>query len=86
MRWMCRLSKRVMVYDVVVEIKSYEKSIVIKNSHDVFGGMWEVPSWSPFNETEEPNWCEYLLWEEGKNTQYPLKLEYKYYNNEEYDK
>ena len=45
--------------------------------------MWESPSW---HNEESMNWCEYLMWEQGINTNMPMKLEYKYYKNEENDK
>ena len=43
--WICRLAKRVSVEDVLVEIKAYEKSVVIRNKNDVYGKMFETPSW-----------------------------------------
>ena len=52
--WICRLAKRVDVEDVLVEIKAYEKSVVIRNENDVYGKMFESPSWS-FNDSHK-NW------------------------------
>lgn len=50
--------------------------------------MFENPSWFKRNEDEnpEPNWCEYLLWTKGKNTDFPALLAYKYYADKENDK
>lgn len=43
--WLCRLAKRIMVDDVVVEVKDYYKSIIINNTDDVYYKMFESPSW-----------------------------------------
>lgn len=65
MKWLCRLAKRVMVEDILVEVKGYDKSTVIRNTEiqrkkyswrKVFDGMFEDPSWC--NKDGEPNWCE----------------------------
>ena len=58
-KWICRLAKRISVEDVLVELKGYEENILIRNDKDVYGKMFEYPSWS--NEHSE-NWCEYLMW------------------------
>ena len=93
MKWLCRLAKRVMVEDVLVEVKGYDKSTVIRNTEiqrkkyswcKVFDGMFEDPSWC--NKDGEPNWCEYLLWDRAKNSDYPMLLGYKYFADEENDK
>lgn len=52
MKWICRLSKRVIVDDVNVKIKGFEKEYVIDNP-DPFYNM------SDFN---NDNWCDYLTW------------------------
>ena len=59
-KWLCRLAKRIYVEDVLVEIKGYDKKILIRNTNDVYEKMLEDPSWS--NEKSE-NWCEYLMWD-----------------------
>lgn len=93
MKWLCRLAKRVMVEDILVEVKGYDKSTVIRNTEiqrkkyswrKVFDGMFEDPSWC--NKDGEPNWCEYLLWDRAKNSDYPMLLGYKYFADEENDK
>ena len=93
MKWLCRLGKRVDIEDVLVEVKGYDKSTIIRNSYiqrkkysyrKVFDGLFEDPSWC--NDTGEPNWCEYLLWNRAKNSDYPMLLGYKYFADEENDK
>lgn len=88
--WLCRLAKRVIVEGVLVRIKEYEKEKVINYSDydNQFAKMFENPSWFKRNEDEnpEPNWCEYLLWTKGKNTDFPALLAYKYYADKENDK
>lgn len=92
-KWLVRLCKRVMCEDILVEIKGYDKSTVIKDRNiqnkayswqSVFDGLFEAPSWC--NNTEEPNWTEYLMWDRAKDSDYPIKLAYKYFNDEENDK
>jgi len=82
--WLCRLAKRVIVNDILVEIKDYYKSTIIKNKDDVYCGMFETPSWC--NKGESPTWCEYLMWDTAKNSDYPMILGYKYFNDEENDR
>lgn len=93
MKWLCRLAKRVMVEDVLVEVKGYDKSTVIRNTeiqrkkyswHKVFDEMFEDPSWC--NKDEEPNWCEFMMFDKAKNSDYPMLLGYKYFADEENDK
>lgn len=93
MKWICRLGKRINIEDVLVEIKEYGKSTIIKNRNvqcskhsykKVFDGLFESPSWC--NEDNEPNWCEFMMWDRAKNSSYPMTLQYKYYNDEENDK
>lgn len=42
-KWLCRLTKRVFVEDVLVEIKGYDISTIIRNINDVYGKMFENP-------------------------------------------
>lgn len=92
-KWLVRLCKRVMCEDVLVEIKGYDKSTVIKDRNiqskayswkRIFYGLFEYPSWC--EGIEEPNWTEYLMWDRAKDSDYPMKLAYKYFNDEENDK
>ena len=81
MKWLCRLAKRVSVYEVLVEITGdFDKKMLINDDTDKFLDMHEDPSWFEGNKTHEPNWCEYLLWDRGYDTDMPLKLVYKYYD------
>lgn len=91
-KWICRLAKRILVEDVLVEVKEYEKTVIIRNTdvqrkkewNTVYGQMFENPSWH--NETGEPTWCEYLMYDRAKNSNYPMLLEYKYFNNGDNDR
>ena len=76
-----------------IEVKGYDKSTIIRNTYiqrkkysyrKVFDGLFEDPSWC--NDTGEPNWCEYLLYDRAKNSDYPMLLAYKYFADEENDK
>lgn len=93
MKWFVRLCKRVGCEDVLVEIKGYDKSTVIKDRNiqrekysykSVFDGLFEDPSWC--NDTGEVNWAEFMMWDRAKDSSYPMMLAYKYFNNEENDK
>lgn len=93
MKWFVRLCKRVGCEDVLVEIKGYDKSTVIKDRNiqrekysykSVFDGLFEDPSWC--NDTGEVNWAEFMMWNRAKDSSYPMMLAYKYFNNEENDK
>ena len=87
MKWLCRLSKRVWVKDVLVRINGYDKQYTI-NEYDNFdspySNMHEEYSWSKESDGE-PNWCEQLMWERAKNSDFPMLLEYKYFSDEEND-
>ena len=104
-KWLVRLSKRVLVYDVMVEVSGdtmvevngeWEKKWLITDWRK-FHELNEAPSWSSDYVQDQnsrdfngPNWCEYLMWDRGYNTDMPLKLMYKYYvdkkNDEEFER
>lgn len=92
--WLCRLAKRVPVEDVLVEVRGYDRSSLVRNPHvqrkssfsTVYEQMFEDPSWSKSNDTGEPTWCEYLMYDRAKNSDFPMILGYKYYNDEENDR
>lgn len=94
-KWLCRLAKRVSVDKVQVEIDSYTKTVMVQSDmHDRgyrYMDMFELPTWCHGKKEEqlgiygEPNWCEYLMWDRGKNTMWPMALEYKYFQNEKND-
>lgn len=97
MKWFVRLCKRACCENVLVEIKGYDKSTVIKDRNiqrkkyswkSVFDGLFEDPSWCNDNKDgyKEPNWCEFMLYDRAKNSDYPMTLAYKYFNDEENDK
>lgn len=85
-KWICRLAKRVSVEDVLVEVKGYEEKVIIRNTNDVYGKMFESPTWCRGNDEVEPNWCEFMMWDRAKGSDYPMMLAYKYYSDEENDK
>lgn len=93
MKWFVRLCKRVGCKDVLIEIKGYDKSTIIKNRNiqkekysfeSVFDNLFEEPSWC--NNSKEPNWCEFMIYDKAKNSDYPMMLAYKYFNDKENDK
>lgn len=91
MNWICRLAKRIDIWNVLVRIKGYGKEKIINYSdyNNPFLQMFEDTSWVKRRNGEEhpePNWCEYLMWNRGKNTDLPALLAYKYYADDENDK
>ena len=93
MKWLCRLGKRVGIEDVLVEVKGYGKSTIIINTNiqkekyswkKSFSQLFEDPTWC--NDTGEPNWCEFMMYDRAKNSDYPMLLAYKYFSDEENDK
>ena len=86
LKWICRLAKRVMVNSVIVNISDNNSEDnftynYTKNTNNCFSDMFE------YSDSEsEPNWCDYLLWDKGICTDYPMLLEYKYFNNTKNDK
>lgn len=96
MKWLIRLCKRVGCKDVLVEVKGYDKSTIIKNRNiqrkkysfkSVFDDLFEEPSWynRKNGEHKEPNWCEYLMWDRAKDSSFPMMLAYKYIADPEND-
>lgn len=60
-KWLCRLSKRVMIKDVLVRVTGYDKEALFDNDNiEPYEEMFETPSWVDENSY---NWCEYLMWE-----------------------
>ena len=79
-KWLVRLSKRLGVEEVLVEIKDHAKYSLIQNRNQgndgkPFSEIFEMVSWV---EKEESNWCEYLLWEKSEESNYPSMLEERY--------
>lgn len=91
-KWLIRLGKRVMIEDILVQIKDYYKSTIIKDYRvqnekysyqNVFLNLFEGTSW--VKEDGEVNWCEYMLYPRAKDSNYPMMLAYKYFNDKEND-
>lgn len=82
-KWLCRLAKRVEVYNVLINIDSDDKGsrVIYENgNHDnAYAEMFENPSWY---RDEESNWCEYLMWDRHEESDMPTKLVHKYYKGE----
>lgn len=57
MKWICRLSKRVIVNDVNVKVKGFEKEYAIDNP-DPFYNM---------SDFKKDNWCDYLMWKHNRD-------------------
>lgn len=85
-KWLCRLSKRVEVINLLVKVNGYEKSEIITNKNNVYSKMFEWPAWTGLDKDNSPNWCEYLMWDRAKNSDFPMILQYKYFRDEENDK
>lgn len=85
-KWLIRLSKRVSVASVLVKINDYNKQLLIHDDYDYYWRLFEYPSGSRGNKTNEPAWYEYLLWQPTNSGDYPRILAYKYFDNEENDK
>lgn len=83
-KWLCRLAKRIQVENVLVEIQGQDKYEIVNSHNEVYRHMYEHPSWC--NDTGEPTWCEYLMWQRMDNSEFPRILGYKYFANKENDK
>lgn len=82
-KWLCRLAKRMWIRDILVSLKGYEQELLITNS-EPYAEMFE-----PYSTMEEsggePAWTEYLFWDRMKDSEYPMMLGYKYFNDPEND-
>ena len=92
MKWLVRLGKRVMIYGILVKIGGYDKVTIIKDYcvqnekysyQNVFLNLFEDTSW--VKKDGEVNWCEYMLYPRAKDSDYPMMLAYKYFNDKEND-
>ena len=61
-KWLIRLSKRVMIIECSVTIRDFCKKVSINND-SLYRDMFEFPSWSAWTEDGDENWCEYLMWD-----------------------
>ena len=89
-RWLNRLAKRVSVEDILVKLtgrsgRDYCSKQLLIHDSEPYRQMEEWPSWCEDKSGGEPCWAEYLLYETAKDSRYPMKLMYKYYNDEEND-
>ena len=88
-KWICRLAKRVLIQNVLIEISGFKDgkliNKVITDPDFKYMDMFEYPTWSKYS-TGEPNWCEYLLWQKMNNCDFPAILGYKYFEDKENDK
>ena len=78
--WMCRLSKRLSVWEIMLKIEGEcPNRTVCLTDPEPWGNMYEEPSWG--SEEDEPAWWEYLMPDYIHG--YPLKLYHKYANDPE---
>lgn len=83
-KWLCRLSKRIIVTDIFVKVSADEKRYVFDN-YEPFEDMFENFSWTNEKTSDTPNWCEFMLWDNAKGTDFPALLAYKYFSDEDND-
>lgn len=87
-KWLVRLSKRVMVDSVNIELTAdnrkepYYIQYSAAEERNPYYEMFEDPSWVTKG---EPAWYEYLMWERVPGDFIPLKHIYKYYNDDDVD-
>lgn len=89
-RFLCRLSKRVSIQDILVKVDDggfrgkYGNKLVISDATP-YQDMFETPSWVwesklklpcyyPMYDDPDGNWCEYLMWDSFGESAYPKKL------------
>lgn len=82
-KWLNRLAKRVGIDELLVRLHAYDRELIISNAKP-YHQMAEWPSWTD-ESGGEPMWCEYLMWDRAKDSEYPMKLMYKYYDDPEND-
>lgn len=89
LKWLVRLAKRVYVSDVFAEIHSdYPEREWVIRDHWNFGDLCEAPSWSLDDKELSdpnytgPNWCEFMMWDYGHESDMPMLLLHKYFKDE----
>lgn len=82
-KWLNRLSKRLAVMDILIRLEGQDKQLLLCDPNPYIE-MYESPSWFD-SSNGEPAWAEYLLWEQMKDTRYPMRLAYKYHIDPEND-
>ena len=90
-KWLNRLAKRTIISDICIKLtgykamsSTYEPTTLVISDPKPYKQMEEWPSWCEESHGE-PAWAEYLMWESAKNSWYPMKLAYKYYDDPEND-
>ena len=84
MKFLCRLSKRIHIEDIMVKLYSYDQSILLTD-YKQFDNMYEWPSWCDESDGE-PAWWEYLMWDRFEDWPLPIQHVVKYYECKEADK
>ncbi len=74
-KWLCRLSKRLMVYNMSITLTSDDHKGLILTNKPAYSDMYEWEDGS--------RWTDYLMWEPDQDGCMPLKLVNKYYDDEE---
>ena len=83
-KWLCRLSKRLLVEKLLVTLSGDDKSIIFQDSKP-YEEMFEYPLGSIGNTDNKPAWYDFLRWQTVKGGSYPMLLAYKYFANKEND-
>lgn len=87
MNWLCRLAKRVSINNILVRIQGWDKQYIINDNCDwnsPYSQMKEYPSWCK-ESNGEPCWAEHLMWDRAKDSDYPMLLAYKYFDDPDND-
>ena len=87
MNWLCRLAKRVSINNILVRVQGWDKQYVINDNCDwnsPYSQMEEYPSWCK-ESNGEPCWAEHLMWDRAKDSDYPMLLAYKYFDDPDND-
>lgn len=84
-KWLCRLSKRCTVDDIIVKVSGYSnrtgrRKKWIETNANHYREMCEEASWL---DEDSVNWCEYLMWNTAKYSSVPLAHSHKYRWNDE---
>lgn len=85
MKWLCRLSKRLYVENVCVEIHENfyagKEAVIIDKNGEVYGQLYEYPLGTVGNKNNEPSWTDYLRGERAEGLTIPKLLEQKHHKN-----
>lgn len=81
-KWLCRLSKRISVLDLLVKVYDDNNNAVVIQDSKPYEEMFEYPLGSVGNKDDEPAWYDFLMWESMKGKSYPMVLACKYFTKE----